>query len=183
MTNSNLKLGYIVTASTKQGYIGGILVSDEKGFPLEFQYTDPILPTKLQVLYGNSLEHYLKVDVILDNLLDVLANKVDLLLVKDEQLLDAHNPKAEMVRVAQINIADAKLDGNYEKVKDDEYIFQYSKTALPIRVTFKEKVSEQDVLFDKVSSIIKDAGSYIDIVEPLERVQKAIDVIISKEND
>ena len=184
MTNSNLKLGYVVTASTKLGYIGAILVCDEKGFPLEFQYTDPILPTQLQkVLYGNSLEHYLKVDVILDNLLAVLSNKVDLLIVKDEQLLDAHNAKADMIRVAQINIVDTKQDDIIEKVKDDEYIFQYSKTAAPMRVTFRENVSQGDTLFEKVAGIIKEAGTCIDIIEPLERVQKSIDVIISKDNE
>ena len=100
MTNSNLKIGYVITTSTNLGYLGAILVSDEKGFPLEFQYTDPILPTKLQkVLYGNSLEKYLKVDVILDNLLKVLSNKVDLLIVKDEQLLEAHNLKTDIISI------------------------------------------------------------------------------------
>ena len=181
---TNLKLGYIITTSTKMGYLGAILVTDEKGFPLEFQYTDPILPTQLQkVLYGNSLEHYLKVDVILDNLLNVLSNKVDLLLVKDEQLLDAHNAKTDMVRVAQINLADTSMAEEVEKVKDDEYIFQYSKTAAPLRVTFREKVEQGDGLFNKVAEIIKDAGTYIDVIEPLERVQKSIEVIISKDNE
>ena len=62
MAKEILKIGYVVTTSTNLGYLGAILVSDEKGFPLEFQYTDPILPTKLQkVLYGNSLEKYREV--------------------------------------------------------------------------------------------------------------------------
>lgn len=183
MTNTNLKLGYAITASTKLGYIGAILVSDEKGFPLEFQYTDPILPTQLQkVLYGNSLEHYLKVDVILDNLLNVLSNKIDLLIVKDEQLLDTHNSKIDMVRMTEVNLADTQINGEIEKIKEDEYVFQYSKTAAPVRVTFSKKTDEANPTFTKVSEIIKEAGSYIDIVEPLERVQKSIDVIISKDN-
>ena len=43
MTNSNLKIGYALTSSTNLGYLGAILVSDEKGFPLEFQYMHHIL--------------------------------------------------------------------------------------------------------------------------------------------
>lgn len=184
MTNSELKIGFAITTSTKLGYLGAILVSDEKGFPLEFQYTDPIAPTKLQkVLYGNSLEKYLKVDVILDNLLNVLTNNVDLIIVKDEQLLDSNIIKTDMVRIAESGISEKTMKTEAEKVKDDEYLFQYSKTAQPLRVTFKQKVNEDDELFIKVSSIIKQLGEKIDIVEPLERVQKSIEVIISKDNE
>ena len=109
MTNSNLKIGYALTTSTKDGFIGAILVSDEKGFPLEFQYTDPIVPTKLQkVLYGASLEKYLKVDVILDNLLSVLSNKLDLIIVQDEQMLFYNKNKVDMVRIVETNLIDEK---------------------------------------------------------------------------
>ena len=184
MSDTNLKIGYVITTSTKLGYLGAILVSDEKGFPLEFQYTDPILPTKLQkVLYGNSLEKYLKVDVILDNLLGVLSNKVDLLMVKDEQLLEYNKLKTDMVRIAQTSINDGKNSAEIEKIKDDEYIFQYSKTSAPVRITFKQNVSEQNELFEKVSNIVKQMGNYIDITEPLERVQKSIEIIIAKDNE
>ena len=32
-----LKIGYALSLSTPAGIIGGVLVTDEKGFPLEFQ--------------------------------------------------------------------------------------------------------------------------------------------------
>ena len=185
MSNSNLKIGYVVTTSTNLGYLGAILVSDEKGFPLEFQYTDPILPTKLQkVLYGNSLEKYLKVDVILDNLLKVLSNKIDLIIVKDEQLLAAKDLKTDIIRVSETNTTiETQENFSVEKIKEDEYIFQYSKIASPVRVTFNSKTAESDSVFEKVSNIIKEAGNSIDITEPIERVQKSIDVIISKDKE
>ena len=155
MINQNLKIGYAITTSTKEGYLGAILVSDEKGFPLEFQYTDPIAPTKLQkVLYGDSLEKYLKVDVILDNLLSVLSNKLDLIIVQDEQLLFYNKTKTEMVRMVETSLNDEKAVVPVEKVKDDEYIFQYSKTSSAVRVTFKNKMTEESPEFAKISEII-----------------------------
>ena len=182
MTNSNLKIGYALTTSTKDGFIGAILVSDEKGFPLEFQYTDPIVPTKLQkVLYGASLEKYLKVDVILDNLLSVLSNKLDLIIVQDEQMLFYNKNKVDMVRIVETNLIDEKTSSEFEKVKGDEYIFLYSKTNSPIRVTFKDNVTEDSPLFTKISDITKNIGQYINITEPLERVQKSIEIIIDKQ--
>ncbi len=184
MINQNLKIGYALTTSTKMGYLGAILVSDEKGFPLEFQYTDPIAPTKLQkVLYGSSLEKYLKVDVLLDNLLNVLSNNIDILIVKDEQLLDSQKSNIDIIRIAETGIVAGESSKEVEKVKEDEYILQYSKIASPVRITFKNKVEEGDALFEKVSSIIKQLGENIDIVEPLERVQKSVDVIISKDKE
>ena len=182
MTNQNLKIGYAITSSTKSGYIGAILVSDEKGFPIEFQYTDPIAPTKLQkVLYGNSLEKYLKVDVLLDNLLKVLSNKIDLLIVQDEQLL-AHD-KTDIVRVTETSITEIQDNKEIDKVKENEFVIRYSKTTPPARITFNKETSSDDTLFQKVYSIIKSLGENINIAEPLERVQKSIEVIISKDKE
>jgi len=182
MTNQNLKIGYAITTSTKSGYIGAILVSDEKGFPIEFQYTDPIAPTKLQkVLYGNSLEKYLKVDVLLDNLLKVLSNKIDLLIVQDEQLLGYN--KTDIVRITETSIAEIQDNKDVDRVKENEFIIRYSKTASPTRITFGKEISEDDALFQKVYSITKCLGENINIAEPLERVQKSIEVIVSKDKE
>ena len=53
MGNENVKLAYgIAYSSSAKGYLGAILITDFKGFPLEFKYTDPIVPTKIQqILY------------------------------------------------------------------------------------------------------------------------------------
>ena len=40
--------------------MGGLLLTDESGIPLDFRYVEPITPTKLQaVLYGKALESHL----------------------------------------------------------------------------------------------------------------------------
>ena len=42
MNHENIKLAYVVsTSSSPNGYLGAVLVTDYKGFPLEFRYTDP----------------------------------------------------------------------------------------------------------------------------------------------
>jgi len=83
------KIAYLITKQVASGgFLGAVLVCDTKGFPLEFRYTEPIIPTKIQkVLYGNNLEKYLKVDVILDSLLKVLSSSYDMLVVSDDVLL------------------------------------------------------------------------------------------------
>src|SRR5436305_14763739 len=51
-------IGYLaVTAQEPLGYLGGVLVADEYGLPVEFRHTLPVRPTKLQrALYGSALD-------------------------------------------------------------------------------------------------------------------------------
>ena len=170
-----------MTDSLKIGYA---LVTDEKGFPLEFQYTDPILPTKIQrILYGASLDKYLKVDVILDNLLKVLTNKVDFIVVEEDQMLEYDNSKADIVRIVPVNSSDVKIESEIQKNKENEYFMQFSKIRQPVRVQFQKNVNEEDGLFIKISEAIKLVSSYIDVTEPQVRVTKSLDLILNKKAD
>jgi len=58
--------GYLgIEKKSDETYVGGILISDYYGIPVEFKYTEPIKPTNLQkILYGKSIEKYLTVDVL-----------------------------------------------------------------------------------------------------------------------
>ncbi|MDD3594463.1 MAG: hypothetical protein PHX18_07540 [Candidatus Gastranaerophilales bacterium] len=183
MSNENTKIGYALASSTGSGFIGAILVTDCKGFPLEFQYTDPILPTKIQqVLYGSGLEQYLKVDVILDSLMKVISNKVDILIVKDEQMLGYKSSKVDIVRMSPVNIAETTQENEIQKTKDNEYIVKFSKTSPPLRIQFATAVDENNPVYTKVMELTKYTNNFIDLTEPLERVQKTVELILSKEN-
>ena len=70
-------------------YVGGLMVTDASGLPVDFRYTDPVTPTRLQrALYGGVLDRYLRVEVVLRTLLDALERPPSLLLVDDPDLLD-----------------------------------------------------------------------------------------------
>ena len=65
------------------------MVTDASGLPVDFRYTDPVTPTRLQrALYGNVLDRYLRAEVVLRTLLDALDAPPSLLLVDDPDLLD-----------------------------------------------------------------------------------------------
>jgi len=50
-------IGYMSVKKVNDSHIGGILVVNQSGLPIEFKYTDPVIPTQLQkILYGKSLE-------------------------------------------------------------------------------------------------------------------------------
>jgi hypothetical protein len=82
--------GYLVVRADEGGaYVGGLMVTDASGLPVDFRYTDPITPTRLQrALYGGVLDRYLRSEVVLRTLLDALETAPTLLVVDDPDLLD-----------------------------------------------------------------------------------------------
>ena len=59
-------IGYLdVELHEPLGYLGGILVADEFGLPVEFRHTLPVRPTKLhRAIYGDALDRYVRAVVI-----------------------------------------------------------------------------------------------------------------------
>lgn len=170
-----IKLAYLYVKQTiAGGYLGGVLVCDTKGFPLEFRYTEPILPTKIQkVLYGHNLDKYLKVDVLLDSLLKVLGTKYDVLIVNDSKLLESDTPIIQM-EIGQNPI----LSGNesFQKLEDGSYLLRTAQTTDPIRINFSKHSDIEKTL----QNLVK-IGEKLDVFEPLLRVQKSIELVCKKE--
>ncbi len=67
---------------------GAFLLSDEETRPLEFRCTNPIRPTQLQtVLYGDTLEEYILVELIGQPLVKGASDSPDLVLVNESAFL------------------------------------------------------------------------------------------------
>lgn len=176
------KLAYLITKQVVSGgFLGAILICDIKGFPLEFRYTEPIIPTKIQkVLYGNNLEKYLKVDVILDSLLKVLSSNFDLMIVSDEVLLEYKDTQNILKMSATQNPILSKED-KVQKIAPNECLIRIPLSGQPIRLLFQKDFNCEGEPFDGIISSLLKMGESIDILEPLSRVQKSIDLICKRE--
>lgn len=61
----NLTLGFLTVLQEPTGWLGGYLVTNGWGRPLEFRLTTAVQPNRVQtVLYGPTLTEYLHADVI-----------------------------------------------------------------------------------------------------------------------
>ncbi|RKY25891.1 MAG: hypothetical protein DRP79_05955, partial [Planctomycetota bacterium] len=70
------------------GYIGGLLVTDSRGVPLEFLCTHAVKPSEMQHnLYGDTLEPHVSIDLCGKHLLDKLQTPVLAVLVTDTVML------------------------------------------------------------------------------------------------
>lgn len=82
-------LCYLVCATDAAGgYVGAILLTDNRARPLHFAFVQPVKPTKLQrILYGSTLDEHIKVDVIAHKLWQGLPNPPDVLFVDAPDLV------------------------------------------------------------------------------------------------
>lgn len=177
-----LKLAYFVTLKEGASYLGGLLVTDPSGIPLDFRYTEPITPTRLQsVLYGKALEPHLKEEVIQKTLLKELKLAPDLFLVPPTELAGRWSGEAKCPVLAVQRTQENPLPrlGESLRVSPREVLLQVAENSAPLRVVFASTVelAQQELALPK----ILDAAYHMDLTEPLERVVAALQALLKPE--
>lgn len=179
------RIGYIACVETGGRYIGALMVTDGAGIPLEFKYTEPIKPTRIQaILYGGALERYIKLEVIRRKLVKALQNRPDVIFVDNADLsLLGPSEGIPVVALQRARIPPIGGAGEIKKPKENELIAQTQDGSDPLRLIFAGV--EQDAI-DRVGTLVIEAGRAADLAEPLERLEKAIDALLkdssAKEN-
>jgi len=96
------------------GFLGAILLTDNRARPQYFALVEPVKPTKMQqLLYGSTLEEYIKVDVIAQKLWQGLPNPPDVLFVDAPDLINTrritHVPTAFIAKVPDSQTSSSSL--------------------------------------------------------------------------
>lgn len=160
--SNELKLGFLTTVECPDGaLIGGLLVTNHFGRPLEFQCTTPVKPNRTQeVLYGPTLVPFLLGEVIGRTLVEKMNVKPNLILIEQEQALELQ--KHIPIPVAYLsdleNILEEKSTFICEQIGKNKLRFDPDHQAGRIAI---EKTSKK---------IPGDA----DLGEPFERVREAL---------
>lgn len=82
-------LGFLTIARDSTGYVGGYLVTNPWGRPLEFRLSSAVQPNRVQqILYGPSLEPYICGDLIGKTLVDKTATPTQFILTDHPAALD-----------------------------------------------------------------------------------------------
>lgn len=189
------RLGYVMIINPVPSMtIGGIMVVDGRGLPLEFRYTEPIEPSKLQqILYGQALERYIKTDVVLTTLLKSIEVKPHLLMVNEDTLLDAEYEgykEIPVIRLSETRSRPLGAAGTVEVISAQEYLCQLTDESHPLRIqtqgrhdatpqansakTLPSKPPVQDIQSSKSYQLITALGPLLDLVEPMQRIEKAL---------
>jgi hypothetical protein len=84
-----LHVGFLTVLHEPTGYLGGYLVTNTWGRPLEFRLSSAVQPNRVhQILYGGTLKPYVCADLIGKTLLDKTATAVQLVVTDSEPALD-----------------------------------------------------------------------------------------------
>ena len=177
--NKNYLLGFLsfFETSSKDGYLGTVLITDSQGIPQEFRCTHSVKPTTIQKpLYGDMLEPYIGVNLCGVPLFKSIQNTPSLIVVDKEFLLDIRKtipcPVIFIRRAGEaINLkSDAGDESNFKR----ERIDCASGRFQPIVFTTHPDFDDDGQL---AREILEKVFSYLDPLEPFERMLKAIEVL------
>ena len=158
---TDLKLGFLTAIELPGGgYVGGLLVTNQFGRPLEFQCTTPVRPNRTQeILYGPTLRPFLLGELIGRTLIEKAAIKPDLVLAEGEDLLELRAHVSQPVAVVE---RDTSAD---RPPADDDFILG------------RQRLRFHQAHLDDGPRLSASAGSvpeHADLFEPFERVREAL---------
>ncbi len=176
-------IGYL-TVETKSNYFrGAALVTDQRGIPADFRYTEPVRPTKLErILYGGALDIYLREEVILDNLLGAIESKPSLWLVDSDELI---KPVQKLTKLPAIAVevsqrSPLENSGQFEPTAEKGvFIFQADNISAPLRLTVSE---ENAAKMPQFAQSLQAAAEDMELLEPFSRISKAIEAVAESES-
>src|SRR5205823_3947576 len=88
-SQTSTAIGLLTVLREAGGFVGGYLVTNGWGRPLEFRLTSAVQPNRVQqILYGGTLESYICADLIGKTLVDKAAVPVQLVVTDRAEVLD-----------------------------------------------------------------------------------------------
>lgn len=148
-------LGFLTVLNEPSGYLGGYLVTNQWGRPLEFRLSTTVQPNRVQqILYGDTLVPYVCADLIGKTLVDKTGTVAHFIFTDDPAVLDLR---------LKLDIPVAWLATGGEppvkalKVQDN--VFCHSAQAADVAA---------------IQAMLQRLGRTIDLREPFERIREAI---------
>ena len=170
--------GFLVVQADEDGtYVGGLMVTDTSGLPVDFRITDPVTPTRLQrALYGGVLDRYLRAEVVLRTLIAALGQPPTLLVVDDPSLLEESIDACPVALVGSSQAEPLGEVGARSGEGSQSFLLQVNDLGRPLRVALPAG-SEHEALI--VATLIA-LAERMDVLEPVERVRDALAVIVAE---
>jgi hypothetical protein len=140
------------------GWVGGYLVTNAWGRPLEFRLTSAVQPNRVQsVLYGPTLTEYLHADVIGKALVEKTAIRPDLIVTDCPAMLGLRS-RLE-IPVIGLNATDAA----------EAVPFRHSRSREPLLLPARFAADEAIV-----AELLEGVDPGVDLAEPFDRIREAV---------
>lgn len=180
MLMSDYLVGYIdIYKSGKNDFIGGVLITDRLGIPVEFRHTEAVSPSRVQkALYGQALEKFLKCETMAKCLLKDIDKKPSVLVVPDMDYF----PLTKLFNFPFVQLSKAAREpmqqhGDFVEVSESEIHLQVLAMRHPLRVRVDRKNAPN---LPAIKGILLDVGRTMDLIEPGNRVKDALAELLSE---
>lgn len=158
---NSVTLGFLTVLQEPTGWVGGYLVTNAWGRPVEFRLTTAVQPNRVQtVLYGPTLSEYLHADVIGKALVEKTSTKPDLILTDCPAALGLRS------RV-DIPVIALRPDAAFHPTDTQSFTHARSPVALLLATKFAADEPAILALLDAVDPVV-------DLGEPFVRVREAV---------
>ncbi len=178
MASQNNTLGYMVIEGSDSQLRGIALITDNRGIPVDFRYTDLIRPKKLErILYGDSWSAYFKQEVILESIIDVIESP-QLWLCTDPEILTPLRQlsKAKTVLLEESPHVPLDAPGSIENTADPgAFLIQADPHGNPLRAEFPDGVRSDEV--QQTAALLTDYAQTMTLLEPFTRIQRLMSAL------
>lgn len=159
-------LGFLTVLHEPNGYLGGYLVTNSWGRPLEFRLSTAVQPNRVQqILYGGTLQPYICADLIGKTLVDKTTTAAELLLTDREAVLELRL----QVDVPVVWIADLADPLARVMAAAGSEVLPANKNRGPV---LAHPRCPADI--EAVRAVLTPLDEAIDLMEPFARVREAI---------
>ncbi|MEZ6140811.1 MAG: hypothetical protein R3B84_09590 [Zavarzinella sp.] len=154
-------IGFLTVFQEGAGYVGGYLITNLWGRPIEFRLTTAIQPNKVQqILYGSSIQEYLHSEVIGKTLIEKSQQRVDLVVVDHPDSLGiARHTGIPTVAIMQGGAA----------VETELTRFQHARAADELAVDHSQTTNLETII-----AIMNRLDAALELQEPFTRIREAM---------
>jgi hypothetical protein len=161
-----IALGFLTVFQDGTGYLGGYLVTNSWGRPLEFRLSTAVQPNRVQsILYGSTLQEYLCADLIGKTLIDKTATLIDLLITDSTNVLPIRT-RLDIPVIAVVPQDDPMLpflpSERIERLATE-------RTATPLLFDPRQEGDRE-----RIGAILEKVDPALDVSEPFSRIREAM---------
>lgn len=179
-TGAGSLLGFLVFEKTtkKDGFIAALMITDNRGYPLEFRATTPVRPSLVQrTLYGGQLEHYVAIELCAKALVQQSQRKPKAVLVPETSLLDiAAGSKESVVAVWRagevLRVEEREAPSVARTITSPGSPYQ----PMVYRGKFISPDQEREIV-----AFLEDCATRFDLVEVFERMRAALELLVKED--
>jgi hypothetical protein len=155
-----LNIGFLTVLRDANGYVGGYLVTNSWGRPLEFRLTTAVQPNRVQqILYGHTLDEFVHADLIGKTLVEKTAAQPSLIVTDTPALLPLRSRLD--IPVVAVSRDDSPVDG--------VMTLTHAPSSAPLLYPAAYP-GDRELIEDRLARI----DTAVDLAEPFQRIREAV---------